>query len=793
VAAQRAITVVARASWRARWRQQLLLAAAVALVVGVVLAVVSGAEQTSTAMDRLHAQTNASDVVVYAGDQNPAALREIVAETPGVIATSVVREFFVRPKGSELYPTYNLLTLASVGLPDKLPVDVPVIVEGRAADERRVDEITVSEALASDLALRVGDRLVLESMTSAWVDKAFNGSDPGPPDGPQVEVVLVGLARTPADFGRYSGVLHLTAAFADRYQDQVRSYNVVAATLTDAKRTQLAAGGELTTVGSASLEFRPSPYERSKAVQGSLDTISTALLLVAGTVGFAGLALIGLLITRIVRDTAADRSTLVSIGWTNAGVVRLSLLVPVPALVIGLVVGLLAGVVGSPLASIGFAAAVDPASSAPVFRFGLLSAVALGVAALLGALLALAAMSAGRATSATRSTVPPAPSLQPPLAVALGVRRALFGSAAGGGRLSRVAAATTVAGIAVTVAALVIGSSIQRLQDDPALSGRGPASQRLLDAGEDADVYERAMTEMEADARAVNLLGFHITYVVAPPAATVMTVLVMDGRRGTPPASLLRGRVPTQPDEVALGPASLQSAGLRVGDEIELQSLSGSGRYRIVGVMLFPEGDFNYDSGVAMTVGGAEFLGGVEATSIHGIVFQWEPSVDAVAADAALVERGFTVQRTEQGLVPPVVSNLGEVRSLAPLVAGLVFVLVLVTVLYTVAMTGRLRRRETGTLRALGATPRVLAATTEVHALALGVAGLALGIPLGVVGGDLVWSQIAARAFVVDQPVIGIGSVGWLFATATIGLAVLAAPLAFSEVRRRSSLTLRSE
>ena len=61
-------------------------------------------------------------------------------------------------------------------------------------------------------------------MTSAWVDIAFNGGDAGPPDGPTVEVEVVGLARSPADFGRWSGVIHLTPAYAARHQDQVHAY-----------------------------------------------------------------------------------------------------------------------------------------------------------------------------------------------------------------------------------------------------------------------------------------------------------------------------------------------------------------------------------------------------------------------------------------------------------------------------------------------------------------------------------------------------------------------------------------
>jgi len=88
------------------------------------------------------------------------------------------------------------------------------------------------------------------------------------------------------------------------------------------------------------------------------------------------------------------------------------------------------------------------------------------------------------------------------------------------------------------------------------------------------------------------------------------------------------------------------------------------------------------DHRLRRSVGAAGFLGGVEASEIHGIVFQWAHSVDAAEADAELAADGFNVFDTTHGLVPSSVSNLGEVRSLAPLVAGLIVVLGMVTVLY---------------------------------------------------------------------------------------------------------------
>ena len=122
---------MARGSWRARWRQQLLLAATLALVVGVVVSVVAGAEQASTAMDRLRAQTHASDVFFSVGEGDPAPFLKVAAATPGVVGATLVRDFYVRPKGSDLFPDYNLLAFAPTSAAADVSIDVPFIVEGR--------------------------------------------------------------------------------------------------------------------------------------------------------------------------------------------------------------------------------------------------------------------------------------------------------------------------------------------------------------------------------------------------------------------------------------------------------------------------------------------------------------------------------------------------------------------------------------------------------------------------------------------------------------------------------------
>jgi hypothetical protein len=174
-----------------------------------------------------------------------------------------------------------------------------------------------------------------------------------------------------------------------------------------------------------------------------------------------------------------------------------------------------------------------------------------------------------------------------------------------------------------------------------------------------------------------------------------------------------------------------------------------------VGEMLFPEGDFSHDAGIAMTVDGAGFLGGLEATAIHQIVYSWRPDVDGTAADRSIADQGFNAYTAGEGLVPAAVSNLGEVRGIPVMLAGMVMLLGVFTLVHALGQTTRTRRREVGTIRALGLTRPTCRRVVLSQGTAIISVALAAGIPLGLIGGRQVWSLIAQRAHVIDRAVPG--------------------------------------
>ncbi len=773
----------------------MVVAVLVATAVAVTVAALTGARRAETAFDRLRAESHSSDLRFFFDEADLAPSLAQLAQIEGISEVGVSSEMFLRPVGSELFPDFQLLPITARPDLSGDVLDIPHVVAGRAVHPDASDEVALSEDLAASLDIAVGDTIELESMTNDWVDRAYSGGDAGPPDGPVVSVAVVGLTRTPADFGRWQGVIHLSPAFAARFEDQMRTYTWVSARVTDPSEAGISALRDGPLGAFDVQEVDRSFFTDSDATNDGLNTIAVALRLVALAGVLAGVTAVGLALVRLARETLAVRLTLAAMGWTRLQLAALVALLLVPWVLGGVVLGLVLGTGVSPMAVVGLARAVDPDVGALAPYPGLIAIVGVAWVLVLGLLLGLIALGAARRTSDSTADGRALPRLSHPLALPIGMRRALFGASDRGGRASRGAAVAAAASVALAVAALLVGASIQRLHDDPSLSGQGQPDQRVIDSGESTDVFDRAMALLDRDERVADLAGVHVAFGVRAPRAGELTALVVEAHRGDVGVVTINGRLAVQPDEVAVGPATLDDLGLAVGDDVELSSEHGTAGFRIVGTTLFPEGDFSHDTGVAITAGGADrLLGGVElGTELHQVVFSWADDVDATAADRTLVDQGLRPFTTDEGLQPAVVSNLAEVGDLPSLLAVLVIGLGLVTLLHAVSLTTRTSGQEAGTLRALGLRPRAIAFIVEIQGIVLGLLAVAAGLPLGLALGRQIWSPIAGRAHVVDQPVAPWGAMASVGAVVLVGGAVLAVRPALRSTRQRPAAALRSE
>ena len=789
------VVATARVGVRTQWRSHAVLAALVAVTVAMAVATITGARRTETALDRLRAESHSSDLYFFFEEHELPSRLAALSGFDGFSEVGVMSDQYVRPAGSDLLPNVDFIALAPRPDLGGDRLDIPRIVKGRAVHPDAVDEMTLSETLADELDLSVGDTVDLESMTNEWVDKSFTGVDPGPPDGPVVTAKVVGLARTPEDFGRFAGhVIHLSSAFATRFEGRIRSNVFATARVVDGSPAGLRA-----LEGGAPGVFDPDQavaglYGDSQATQDGLQTIAATLRLVALAGILAGAAAVGLMLLRSAREAMSMRATLAAIGWTRPQLALLVVLLLGPWVVLGVVLGMALGTGGSPWALVGLSRSVDPDPGALAPYPGWIAVVGLGALATLGLLVGSIAWRVARPDSATPGRTLARPRLVRPLAVPIGVRRALFGPADLGGRASRGAAVATGASVTIAVAALLVGASIQRLQDDPALSGQGPLDQRVIDTGSSSEAFDQTMAELEDDDRVADLIGFYDGIGFGAPGADELTAQVFDVRRGEMRNAVLSGRNPAQGDEIAVGPVTLDDMHLTIGDEVELSSALGTDSYRIVGTTLFPEGSFRHDAGVLMTpAGGRPLFGGPENAPGTHVAFRWRDGVDEAAADRSLIDQGVPLLTATDGLQPPSVSNLGEVRGLPRLIAYLALALGFISLLHAVAVTTRRRDGEASTLRALGLTPRTLAAVVEIHGtVAAGIAVL-VGLPLGVALGRQIWSPIAERAHVVNRPITAWTGMGWVAVAVLVGAVVLTAPIAVRALRQRQTHALRAE
>ncbi|HEX2699476.1 MAG TPA: ABC transporter permease [Acidimicrobiales bacterium] len=786
------LVLVARAEWRARWRSQVVLVVLTAATFGVGIAALTAASRSESAFNRLRAATRSGDVSFVADGASREGLAGAVRAIPGVEAAGARVELFVRPKGTEYFPDYDLYASAPLTAADGAAVDRPVIIRGRAVRADRSDEVVLSEPLAASLHARVGSRITLESMTSAWVEKSFTGEDPGPSDGPDVDVDVVGLARGPGDFGRYKALVHLAPAFVERYGDVISTHFSVQARLTESARRLVDRG---TLPHLEGTEVEPSQSRNAGATNDGLGTIAIGLRLLAAVALLAGAVATTLTLARLGRISMGDRRTLTALGWTEGRLVSALVIVFSPWLVAGVGVGLVCGVLASPSVMIGLARRVDPAPGAvrvegAVLAVGLVAALGIGLAILL-----LTARRAASGRGGAGSRLMGGGRLPGPTGGVLGVRYALLAGPAGGGRTSRGAVAVVAAGVAGAVAALVVSASIVRLADDSSLSGGQSAATRLVDSGESVDAYDRALPLLAEDDRVQMLAGIHVTFDIDAPGSEESTALVYDIRRGDLDAAVLRGRMGTQPDEVALGPATLERTGKHIGDDIELRGPAAARTFRITGAVLFPEGDFSHDDGVALTSAAADRIVGDihDEAQIHQIAFRWNEGVDATAADRELAAAGLRVFTDENGLRPPVVTNLAAVATLPRYLAGFLGLLALVTLGHALVVGVRLRNRETGTLRAIGMTAASCSSAVVVQAATMAGAAVVAGVPVGLWAGRIVWRLIAEAAHVVVVAVTPWPALAVLVAATLVATALLSVVPSWRVLCLRPANVLRSE
>lgn len=755
-----------QAELRRHWPALLLLAFLCGVVVAVVLTAVAGARRTTTAYDRYLAEGGAShaDVFLFAGVRgrsdvdlgNGKTADDVIAELrrlPQVEALDRAAALMLGPEG--MMDFYTAVSL------DGYAVNRPRLLDGRFP--QGLDEMALSRQAAEVLDKRVGDTLELQGHDPRQFERLFLEGDTSvlqeEPEGPRVVLRVAGVVEAAGDIGR----IDLTGPYGivspelyDRYRGAIAQFGPGAMMRLEngfqdvpalrAEVHRLTGDSEL-----VSVEDKRADVD---AVNNALDVQALALLLFAGVAGTAGLVALGTSVTRQLERSGPDVQVLGALGLSRWQRTVALATVAFPVVVLGVVLGIAGAVGASPLLPMGLARRAEPhpglafdAVALPLGAFAL--AVVLGGIVIFGAWRATRTTVAGRGDAAARQKPSPVPRWISRAGVgavgATGLRLAFEPGPPTKSVPARASLTAAVFATASVAAVLVFGASLANLVAKPELSGF--PWHAAATGGESSEDASETVATVVGDTAVDAVTVAEVSEITLAGERTQL--LGTRAAKGSLGLTVVEGRAPAAPDEVAVGPKTL--ARLGNDDHLELATEDGrTRRYRIVGTAAFPILSYtDYDNGIWLT---HEGFSGLQAPPGNAeILVRLAPGADADEKRRELEELGFDFQSTG---APAKVANLAEVEVFPQALAVFLAVLGLATVGHALASSPRRRRREFAVLRTLGFVRRQLGATLTVQATAVTAVGLVVGLPIGIAAGRGVWALVATGLSVVSQPVV---------------------------------------
>ena len=761
------------------------LAVLVAVVGGVVIASVLGAERSRSSLSRFITQTEAADVGVFGASE---AELSALAAHPDVAHLSSFRL-------PALVPT-SVLDRSDVFLPMAAHRDGAVpyefngyrILQGRMPEPDVATEIALHEATAELLEVGVGGHVEMAMFTEEQLETVF-ALDQAPESLETVDFEVVGVMRDPLDvIARPTdiAITPLTPAAAERFEDLGSLGDGALVDLrpgadVDAFSTELAAAvpeGEIERwIGGMDLA--------STGIGSTLDVIGGGLLAVAIVVAGAGVLAVGQTFARAASASRVDDAALDALGLDRR---RRRLVALAPGTVIAVLGGVGSGLVAlglSPRFPIGVARRAEPDPGFDAHPGVVLGAVVVTVVA---ATLAVIGVAVGDRRGRSRATAGPAMLRTPdPVARVIG-----SGSAA----LARSTQLAVAFGACAVAAALVFGSSLTQLQDSPRQYGWSFDSAVVSETNDPTTVIEGVDVAADPAVAEVGEALFQIQLTIDDQPS--LGYAIGDGSGSIQPV-VARGRPPATADEVALGRETLRQLDAAIGDEVSIDGGAGPATFRVVGQAIIPvsaDGGRIGNGAVFVTQAlpsfGIDRPDACEQSSCYRqVVVRWEEGADLdAAADRLLAEKSGGFVRP---VPPPEVERLSEVDAMPWVVAGLLAVLAGVAAVHAVVVTVQRRRRDLGVLRALGATPAQSRRGIRLHVAALVAVWGVVGAVLGVVVGRAVWQAVTGSlgvGNVADVPVLAVGALPFVVLLLTQVAAALPARRA---ARLRPTQVLRSE
>jgi hypothetical protein len=802
--------MLGRINLRRRWRAAAALASIIGFAGTVVFAAVVGAQRTSTSFERFREYSRSADVEVLVDGRSATETDLRALERMDEIRDVARLQTYALLVGGEFIPT-----AAAQDERFGTVVDRPRVIRGRVPESTEPNAVAIGETLAEKMGIDAGDKLPVQSYTPEQVEAVFRGEDITEPQGPELNLDVVGIVRRPLDLagrGAVGGVLVPTPAFNERYGIELGTFqNLVLRVRTHdgaddvpavvERARELFGDSELFDVQSLGIE--------TEGVRDAVGVLTFALALFATIAGVASAIFVALIAARQVRGTEEDQVTLTGVGMTRQSRVLAAALPVIVAGIGGALLATMGAVLASPLLPIGVARKADPDVGVHVdwivLGFGVIAIV------ILVAIVAITtAWTMTRASHATREPPHAAGSaagrfashrgLAP--APAIGVGLAL--DAGRGARRAPVCSALVgvLLGAVGVAAVLVFSASLDHVVRTPASYGwswdtlvlGNDENFPVAEPGQPCGAYESNAVRDPAFSAVASVCVFNVEVDGRP-----LTSWSFEPRRGVIEPTAIAGRAPSAADEIALGRETMRALGKRIGDRVTVQGPAASGEYVVVGQVVLPSPTSldpqPLDDTAAFTGAGlTRVLPAERGTDDFHTVARLAPgtNVSALSRDA----NGFIEFRSGLGVEPTVPLEIERIRQVdqLPALLGLFLALLAgVTVAHALLSSVRRRGRDLAVLRVIGFNRRQVRAILASQATTYALIGGLIGIPLGILVGQRVWRAVAENLGVSTDAHLDVLAFLAVALLALVAANLLGAFAAWRALRARPAEALAAE
>ena len=774
-----------RATWRRRWGGYLGIVLVIGLVGGVAMAAVAGARRTENSFSVFLARTNPSSVAVLTGLYQPdptgydAALIKKISRLPYVVRVESEGGYeyeLVGPKGYPLPITFTT-GAPQVALYSSIDglfwrMDRLVVLQGRLPNPKSPTDVAVTPYGAQLLRVHVGSSLRIGVVGDVQSTSSCARCKPIFRTTVRVVGIVISSADLVVDDTDRGATIFATTAFTRPLLKCCVDPTISFLQISGGSRHLAAVESEIARLLPAHIPrlFSPTATASSATAQRVIGPDVVALYLFGMIVALVALLVAGQMIGRQLKLGSNDLDVIRALGADTSMTSVDGLVGILGAVVTGSILAGAVAVALSPLMPIGPVGPVYPdkglSLDGVVLGVGVVSIlVVLGALAVaIGVLQAPHRARRGTSESATRASVVVrgATKLGLPASAVTGIR---FAVVPGKGRQSapvRSAALGAVVAVAVVVASLTVGASLDALASQPRLYGWNwtvamtaaggvgvlPQAALVKTLGADHEVAAWSgmyFAQLQIDGHSVPVLGASPRPAVAPP--------ILSGHG-------LRAR-----GQVVLGSETLKQLHKRVGDSVMVGVGTGAQRrLLIVGTATFPAfgGQPHTEMGTGalldyrlIPAGSRNIFnlpgGGPNVAFVRLRANSTGSAMSKLRAIAAVLSRAAqdnvsvsTVQR------PAEIADAGTLRSTPAALAGALAAGAILALGLTLVTSVRRRRRDLALLKVLGFTRRQLAATLAWQSSIAAIVGIVFGVPIGVVGGrelvDAVRSKHLRRA-----------------------------------------------